>query len=221
MNISVLIFLVLLPFLFSVPLAFFLIQKGLSLYTISLTSLFSFFAILASSILQLLISFCFSQFLKEEKLTTVLFTSFVYSGAIEEIIKFFFFHCTLAFFIPTYVEMATPITHHPSQKLRKQLFILAMFFASCFAGFENISYIVLNIKLLPIRLITANLFHIFIASYYIDTKCTKKSYFSFLIVPILLHGSYNMLIMTESILSIFAFIIILFLLLRTYQGYLS
>jgi len=99
---------------------------------------------------------------------------------------------------------------------RNELVILAMFFTSCFASFENIAYTIFNIKVLPVRLITASLFHIFIAPYYLKAiSKTKNINFSFLALPIILHGAYNMFITMGGFFLAFSFIIILFLLIQT------
>lgn len=218
MSIFTFILVAFIPFIFSVILAFCLIKKNVSVCFVLLATLFSFLAIFISSIFQLVISFFLSHFLTQQDVLSILFASFIYSGAIEEIIKFIFFYYLLVFFKPSNIEVISPIMLSSNKKMKMQLIILAIFFASCFASFENIAYIVLDIKLLPIRLITASLFHISIAPYYLKAiSKTKNIYFSFLSIPILLHGIYNMFVMIGGIFSIFSFILIFFLLVKTYQ----
>ena len=202
-----------LPFIFVVVFAFLIIyRRDFLIHTLIFTSIFSFFAIFISSILQLSISLLFSHFLKQKGTLSLIFNSFIYSGAIEEITKSLFFYYILVFFEPANIEKTKPIIQSYSKETRQQLLILAMFFASCFAGFENISYMVFNIKLLPIRLITASLFHILVAPYYLKAISRQNSIrLIFIIIPILLHGIYNMLAMIGGAFLPLSFVIIFFL----------
>ncbi|MGP1438084.1 MAG: PrsW family glutamic-type intramembrane protease [Treponema sp.] len=221
MNTLIFISILLLPFIFNIIFIFLNFhQKTFKIYTLLFTTIFSFLAIIISSFLQLFLSHLFSQFLKQESFLTLLFNSFIYSGAIEEITKFLFFYCVLIFFVPSHIKERALMQIY-DKKSRKKLLILVMFFASCFAGFENIAYIVLNIKLLPIRLITATIFHILIAPYYLKAISKEKSIcLSFLMRPILLHGTYNIFMMIGGVFFSLSFVIIFFLLIKT-KNYLS
>ena len=216
---DVFIYFTLAPFIFSVIFAFFLIYNtNLSIYILLIVSLFSFLAIFISSLLQLLTSFLLSQFLQQENTLTIFFNSFIYSGAIEEITKFLFFYVVISFVIPSHCKKLEENATYHFEKAKKQFLILVMFFASCFAGFENIAYMVFNIKILHIRLITATLFHIFVSPYYLKSiPKTNNIRPSFLIIPIFLHGTYNILITSGGIFSLLSFVIILFLVIRTSQ----
>ena len=207
---DVFIYFTLAPFIFSVIFAFFLIYNtNLSIYILLIVSLFSFLAIFISSLLQLLTSFLLSQFLQQENTLTIFFNSFIYSGAIEEITKFLFFYIVISFVIPSHCKKLKENATYHFEKAKKQ---------SCFAGFENIAYMVFNIKILHIRLITATLFHIFVSPYYLKSILkTNNIRPSFLIIPIFLHGTYNILITSGGIFSLLSFVIILFLVIRTYQ----
>ena len=207
------------PFVFSVVFFFFLVcEESLSLRSILFATLFSFLSVVTSSSLQLLLSFLFPSLLRQTELLTILFDSFVYSGVVEEVTKFFSFYCFLVFCMPLNVKCLADTISLSDEKYRKQLLMLAMFFASCFAGFENIAYMVFNINTLTIRLISATLFHIFVAPYYLRAfSNTKDINLSFIIIPVLLHGMYNMFIILGGAFFLFSFIIIFFLFVHTYQ----
>ena len=216
---NVFVYFTLVPFIFSIILAFLLIHnRSFSMLTLLIVDLFSFLAIIISSVLQLLTSSLFPSLLSEENILTLFFNSFIYSGAIEEIVKFFLFYTILVLIIPSNYKNQEQNAQSRSNKIERQLLTLAMFFASCFAGFENISYIIFNIDILTIRLITASLFHILIVPYYLKTfSKTKRIKVSSLTIPIILHGTYNMFIMIGGLFSFFSFVILFFLLTRTYQ----
>ena len=231
--ISIFALFIFIPFVFAIVFVFFLVcKKSFAMHVLLLTVLFSFFAIFISSILQLFIFRLFYDFLKRIPISFFqhFFHSFIYSGFIEEVIKFFFFYCVLVFFVHPYIQRAKGISY--SDNIRKrELILLVMFFASCFAGFENIAYILLNTSswdimwryisnLLCIRLFTASLFHIFVSQYYLKAISKENRInFAFLLIPIFLHGIYNFFVAIGGVFFKISIVIIIFLLVRTYQNY--
>ncbi len=199
------------PFIFSVFFSFFLVcRMGVQVYAVLYASLFSFLAILVSSILQLLIFFLFSPLLGQREILNLFFDSFIYSATIEEMIKFFLFYYFLL-----RVKYSSSLTISNEEKNKNQILILVMFFASCFAGFENISYMLFEIRLLPIRLVTASLLHILVSPYYLKAIIkTKNIHTSVLIIPIILHGTYNLLVTLGGVFFLLSFVIIFFLLIQ-------
>lgn len=92
----------------------------------------------------------------------------------------------------------------------KECVLLIMFFASSFAGFENIAYIAIDPNIWPYRLFSASLLHILLSPIYVGVlRNTTLSFFSSVMIAIILHGSYNFIASNMGLLYAYAIIALL------------
>ncbi len=210
MDLWILFVFILLPFVFSFIFAFVIFYtKAFGLGVLLFLCLFSLVSVLLSSFLQVFTC-------PISKTQSLFFSSYLHSALIEECIKCTIFYFSLLIFVPEARNRKDVYKYNSNvfEKSLFELFMFAMFFASSFSAFENISYFLLETKTLPIRIFTSSFLHILIAPYYLLVLSKHKKYniLLFLIVPILLHGTYNLFMKLGNVF--FASIIIIFLILR-------
>ena len=210
---SSIFFLVFFPFIFAFIIAFVLFFVYATPLRIPFViSLFSFCSIFLSSVLQVLLSSLQIKIKDYSTFLLTLFNSYIYSATVEEGIKLLLFYFFLHFFCPDFEKKGGIEGVSPKARDSKISIFLAMFFAACFAAFENISYVATDFRTLPIRMVTVTFLHISIAQYYLYIKANwQKKIFLSLLLPIFIHGSYNLFIALKGKFVILSFAILLFL----------
>ena len=204
------------PFVFAFVIAFFLFYKyATPLYIPFVVSIFSFCSVFVSSLLQVLFSFLQINIRNYSFFLGTLFNSYIYSSTIEESIKVLFFYFVLRLFYQNFKGKENIKSASLKTGNAKMILLVAMFFAACFAAFENISYIAKDINTLATRMCTSTLLHIFIAQYYLYLKSNwYKKIFLSVCVPIFVHGSYNLFIALNGKFVILSFVILIFIIIQ-------
>lgn len=208
---------VVLPFLLVFLLAFrlFLIEK-LFPHIPLLLVIFAFASLLFALFLRHYLSFLTLYLSSRDSFSQVLLDSFLYSATVEEVSKilFFFISCKVLRLVPNVLSPhVASMALHSTQKScqaegrvndakkideesRKKLAVLAVFFATSFAAFENVGYSLYEPEVLLLRFCTATLLHILIAPFYLGIF---KSQLHVIAVSSIIHGTYNFLITLGSV----------------------
>lgn len=211
-----------LPFLSVIVFAFAAFgNKKKLLKTLPLFFFSAFFAVAASSSVQLLLSSIFPA--KNNFAVHVLFSSFIQTALIEELCKLFLFMmciciCTKIFVkdFGVYAGNRKQFTVEEYGGIARIYILFSVFFGLNFAAFENTAYTAMDINSAAVRVVSSTFIHAAMAVYYAkitvyaNRKTQLKKCLFLFSVPLTIHGLYNMFIVLGGFFVFFAVIIILF-----------
>lgn|GEM_PF-1216267 len=218
MSLTLFFFVVFAPFIFSFVVAFVIFYRSrFSFSALLVLSLFSLLSLLFASFAQALLSSLID--LQNASFASI-FRAYIYSSFIEECFKILVFYFFSKYLLNRFLlfkkddERGEVIKdcNAVSENTKDSVFLI-MFFASSFAGFENIAYIAIEPNIWSYRLFSANLLHILLSPIYARILNNRvSSFFSSIMLATILHGSYNFI--ASDVGFLYSYIIIALLLIK-------